>query len=626
MTENERLEALGPAERIVQALTRFTDHLVHNRAGIVVPDPSANIGVRWHRAGWRKQDNGEKHVFRHDLQGKKTIETLVGVLGKDGKVRSDGRVVAEYRKPGIFPEVAAYMYRQVAEVFRVDNEFAARWASWAMRQDKKDLKTILAAFMFAQPRCGDAVKEGNEVLFFDDDYRAIGEAMVLSEDKSMRMSPRRILLLHDVMELDVIRKLNVELGFSKTARRGLRRRYDLSVHKWLQHVENNPPLLNALVKDGQGNTIKGLVQSSRYQPKTQSMYRRLRWSQTQNKDGHREIGLDLKVGKGDSWEGLTEAQVCERIVKERPGWHLLSSKLPSGLTRAIMAAAVEAGSLSDKELLILTPTLEELGLLTVEPVASRFRQAVANAKDQRARNIARNVKSKVAKDLLAEAADVATTKAIEEVTRDLRTYFIVDKSGSMTGAIETAKDCLTKFLGGFPLERTHVSVFNTVGSEVRIQKARSAAVAHAFASHRASGGTMYSEGVRALAKYQPKDEEDVLYIFVGDEDGEDGSRLADVIRKTGHRPTAFAHLCILGNGWGGGRGTTVRSAATHLKIPYFEIEQALFSDPYAVTVLANLIASTPVGETTIRRPQAPPRVTLVEQILQTPLLEKPVWA
>jgi len=47
-TETERLEALGPAEKIVQTLISGVDHMVHNRPGIVVQDRSSNIGVKWY--------------------------------------------------------------------------------------------------------------------------------------------------------------------------------------------------------------------------------------------------------------------------------------------------------------------------------------------------------------------------------------------------------------------------------------------------------------------------------------------------------------------------------------------------------------------------------------------------
>ena len=66
-----------------------------------------------------------------------------------------------------------------------------------------------------------------------------------------------------------------------------------------------------------------------------------------------------------------------------------------GVTRAIMSAAVESGSLSNKDLIILTPTLEELGLLEVKEVKTKWEHALKKAEDDmRATNIARNVKSK----------------------------------------------------------------------------------------------------------------------------------------------------------------------------------------------------------------------------------------
>lgn len=276
--------------------------------------------------------------------------------------------------------------------------------------------------------------------------------------------------------------------------------------------------------------------------------------------------------------------------------------------------------MSAKDLIILTPTIEELGLINVEPVASAWKHACQNAEDQRARNIARNVKSKEAQDQLEEAADVATVKAIAKVTKNLRIYFIIDKSSSMQHAMDSAKQCLKKFVGGFPLDRTHISVFNTMGTELKLKAARSAAVEQLFSKHRAGGGTRYAEGVRALAHHKPAPGEDALFIFVGDEEGESGAYLAEAVRQTGIAPVAFGML------WFGRWGTTVQQGASALGIPYFRIEESLFNDPYAVTqTLTQLIAATPVGQATVARPVVK-RATLVEQILKTPLLQRPVWA
>lgn len=619
--QQKRLEALGPAERVVQTLSTFTDHLFHNRPGLVTAAPASAIGVRWEQVLWRKQEDGSKHVFRPTKVGKKVTETLVGVLGNDGQVRSNGRIVGRYQHPGIFPEVAAYLYRQIAAVYKLDHAFVAHWGSWAFAQDRRDLKTVLAAFLLCQERKGDPVLDGGEVLFRDEDYRAIGEAMLLLQQKGIDFNARQLLQVAQVLTLPQVHAINRELGFSKSERNPLVRRYQHAIRAWLKQRETNPKMLQGLVKAGLKSQVRELAQISRYKPQSAKFYETLRWKQKQTSDGRRVIGLDLRFAVAETWEGLSEAQICEKIVQDKPAWLSLSARLPAsvGVTRAIFAAAVEAGSLSDKELILLTPTIEELGLLNVEPVASRWKAACQRASDQRAANIARNVKSDKVKEELQAAADVATAKAIEKVTKDLRIYVMIDKSGSMEKALAAAKRCLGKFLGGFPLERCHVSVFNTMGSEVVIQQPRAAAVEAAFRGHGAGGGTSYSEGVRALQNKKPLDSEDVLFIFVGDEEGEAGVYLGQAITQSGLRPNALASL-FFGNG-----GRTVADAAAHLKIPYFRIEEALFDDPYSVTqTLTNLIASTPVRQGAPAA-QAPARVTLVEQILKTPLLVPPAW-
>ena len=180
MVDQQRIESLGPAERIVAALTTYTDHMMHGRPGIVTPVPG-HIGVKWEPATW-KLEGDQKVVSRLTKVGKKTVPVRVGVLQPDLKVAEGGREVAEFRNPGLFPEVVAWMYGQVAEVYKLDNEFAARWASWAYAREHRDLKVILAAFLLVQARKGDPVLDEGKVSFHDDDYRDVGEAMLLLHD------------------------------------------------------------------------------------------------------------------------------------------------------------------------------------------------------------------------------------------------------------------------------------------------------------------------------------------------------------------------------------------------------------------------------------------------------------
>ena len=77
---------------------------------------------------------------------------------------------------------------------------------------------------------------------------------------------------------------------------------------------------------------------------------------------------------------------------------------------------------------------------------------------------------------------------------------------------------IAKFVQGFPTEQLHVAVFNTQGRVVQIKHASAAGVENAFKGINADGGTDYGSGVRALQGFKPKADEDVLFIFVGDEE------------------------------------------------------------------------------------------------------------
>ena len=627
----DRLETLGPAERIIQTLTKMTDHMVHNRPGLV-SQVAGEIGARWEPCTWR-QEGDDKVVSVLSMDGKKQVETRAGVLQDDGKVVEQGIVMGEYRKPSdrnkLFPEITVYLYRQVAEVFKMDNEFAAHWASYAFSQENRDLKVVMAAFMLVQNRSGEPVVEDGEVLFLDDDFRSVGEAMFLVKGKGHRsMEPKLLLRVGDVLRLEGVAQINREMGFGRSARNAAMGRYDKAVTKWLRYREQNPKMLAGLVKGGMSNTVKALARRVHYKPLTDAFFEALAWDQKANE--HRQMAIGKTFEGIKNFEGQDEAVICQRIVDEKIGYKRVISLIPKGkeMTAAIMAACIEAGSLSDKDLIILTPTLEALGLLKVEPFATRHKAACLKADDQRAANIARNVKSKEAREGLETAADVATVKAFAKVTKGLRVYCMVDKSASMEGALEKAQDYLSKFLGGFPLDKLHVSVFNTQGSEITIRAPKRAAVAHAFKGHGAGGGTRYAAGVAALQHHRPDADEDVLFLFVGDQAGETGLRLSEYIQRCGLNPLAFGYLrCVSPNGrWK--EGNTVQMAARHMAIPCFDIDVGMFAgnDPYAITrILRDMIAATPAHKAGDRTAAAH-RVTLAEQILKTPLLQRPNWA
>jgi len=642
--------ALGPAELILQTVLSYSDHCVHNRAGIVVPDASSVVGVKWLPVT-HVVEEGEKVVYELRKVGKKSEKFKLGKLKDDGRVKDGNRVIGRYQPAGLYPEVAVWMYRQVAEVWKLDNEFSAKWASYAFTQEHRDLKTILAAFLLVQARKGDPVLDGGKVAFFDEDYRDVGEAMLLlgrkdglggakpaqaapkakgrgkkapkaakKEDGNRDFNPKLLLRVHDILCLPGVAEINRELGFGKSARHPFLGRWSKAVGKWLLYREENPKMLDGLIKAGFRRTVMDLARRVGYKPSTPRFFEVLRWKQTQADDGRRTLAIGQAVAAAESWEGFTEEQICEVIVKTRPNQKRIVGLLPKGqgLTRAIVAAAIEAGSFSDKDLIIATPTLEDLGLLGVPGIKERWELAIKGAEDMRAANIATRVRSKATQEKLVEAADNAVKKAVEEVTKGLRVYFIVDISGSMENAIAQAKVYLAKFLQGFPADQLHVAVFNTSGREVEIKHHSAAGVENAFRGIHAGGGTDYGSGVRVLQGHKPKADEDSILIFVGDEEA---PSFETAVRASGLNPIAFGFLKVRSSpGY-----SAVTTTAAQLGIPCFMIDERIFSDPYAIPrTIRALVAATPVGKTATVT--AVPRVTLVDTILATKLLQKPAWA
>ena len=570
----------GPAERLLDVVLNSSAHLWHNRPGV-------DAGGVWKPA-------------------------------PKGKKRPEGARVA----PGLFVPAAVALYGKLLDIYLLNVDLMAHFASYALSKTEwRDLKVACAALMLVQKRYGAPVTdERGEVAFHDDDLRAIGEAMVLHyEKKSTRMlTPKAVLRIAELLETPAIVELNRVAGFgdpsAKSAPMG---RWARAAEKWLRVRERNPAMLNGLVKAGYKETIKKLARKIGYKPDSQAFFEILGWKQKQASGGHRSVGLaDLKLEKSKRFDDLSEAEICETIVDQKLTFKEVVGRLPkrSGLTPAVMVALLP--SLSDRDLRILTPTIEELGLLSDPEIQQRWEKAISTATDQRALHIAKNVRDKSVRDKLEEAADVAVQKAVREASAadDVHVMFLIDRSGSMSGAIEQSKEALSRILAGFPAERVHIASFDTMGTVHRPRAATRTAVQHMLSGINAGGGTMHGAAVRALytAGVRIPLEARLLVVVVGDEAGESGSSLAATFTACGYKPAALALLINVATG----RGTTVRDAARELGVGLSEITIEQFEDPYQVPRVLTTLLEAP------SLPRAPTS-GWVEKVMATPLLAPP---
>ncbi len=570
----------GPAEKLLELVLGGSAHLWHNRPGL-------DVNGVWHPA-----------------------------QGASADLVRRGRPVA----PGLFVPSAVKLYSQLLDIYRLNTDLMAHFASYALTQtDWRDLKVATCALMLVQKHSGQPVREDDgSIAFHDDDFRVIGEAMVLHyERKSTRMlTPKAVLRVAELLEAPEIARLNREAGFGDPAsRKAPLGRWKTVATKWLRVRERNLTMLQGLVKAGFKQTLMRLARKAGYKPTTQAFFELLGWKQKQARAGHRTVGLvGLQLVKSERFDGLSEAEICEWIASERLGFKEVVGRLPKdvGLTPAIMAALLP--SLSDRDLRMLTPTLEELGLLTDTAIRARWEKAVAAATDQRALHIVKNVRNQELKAKLEEASDNAAKAAVAEVTAetDVRVMFLIDKSGSMEGAIEQSKEALTRILAGFPADKLHIATFDTMGTVLTPKASSRAAVQHMLQGIKASGGTAHASGVYALNRVGVRlpTEAKLIVIVVGDEAGEAGDQFARAFRECGYTVAAMALLVSVAST----RGTTVRTCARQMQVPFSEVSVDQFQDPYQVprVLKALLDAPTAAGAS---------QSGWVERVMRTPLLK-----
>jgi len=585
MTTQTRLpeSQLGPAEKLLDLVLSSSAHLWHNRPGL-------DVGGVWYP---RKDQKRNRALAR-------------------------GTPVAS----GLFVPAATSLYSRLLEIYQLNVDLMAHFASYALKETEwRDLKVACAALMLVQQRSGQPVHDDDgTVAFYDDDYRRIGEAMLLHyEQKSTRMmTPKAVLRVAELLETSDVAELNRLAGFSDpAAKKPALGRWKGAATRWLRVREANRPMLEGLVAAGYKETIKKIARKAGYKPESAAFYQILGWKQKQAPGGHRSVGLDgLVLEKRERFDGISEVEICEAIESQKLKYKEVIGRLPPdvGLTPAIMVALLP--SLSDRDLRILTPTLENLGLLAAPEVRDRWEAAVQSATDQRALNIAKNVRDAALKEKLEEAADHAAKHAVEAATRevDVRVMFLIDKSGSMQGAIEQSKEALSRILAGFPPEKLHIASFDTMGT-VLVPKAPSrVAVQHMLSSIRAEGGTLHSSAVHALrrAGVNVPASAKLVVIVVGDEAGEAGVNFAESFRRAGYDPAAMALLVNVSVS----RGTTVREAARSLGLPFSEVSIDQFDDPYQVPRVLQALLDAPRAAPT-------KQFGWVERVMSTPLLELP---
>jgi len=170
----------GPAERLLDVVLGSSAHLWHNRPGI-------DDGGVWKAAARRPRANGAA------------------------------------QKPGLFVPAAVDLYGKLLAIYKLNGDLMAHFASYSVLETEwRDLKVACAALMLVQSFAGQPVHgDAGAVDFHEDDYRAVGQGMLLYyQQKSTRMlTPKGVLRVAQLLETEEIAALNRRAGFSDAAGR-----------------------------------------------------------------------------------------------------------------------------------------------------------------------------------------------------------------------------------------------------------------------------------------------------------------------------------------------------------------------------------------------------------------------
>src|SRR4030095_5962907 len=188
-------ESLGPAEKLLQLIINFPDHLWHNRPGVM-------RNGKW------------KAATRKEIQEHKTSGRVHGGEWRDAGPNS----TAIEQVYGPLADIRQGS-NPLAAICQANNDLAPRRASYVMKEtDWRDMKVVCAAFMLVQSRAGEPITEEQNgkkvVLFQDDDYRAIGEAMVklYQRGSNRMMNPKLIQRVGEVLNLPGVVTMNRTLN------------------------------------------------------------------------------------------------------------------------------------------------------------------------------------------------------------------------------------------------------------------------------------------------------------------------------------------------------------------------------------------------------------------------------
>lgn len=319
-----------------------------------------------------------------------------------------------YSKNKLQEDKALPIIQELIRLGQVDPYFLAHLTSYVIKNSKaKDLKVATAFASSLSSANGLPFSPGSE--FKKPELRHIGSAALHSLD------PKNVLRVLDFARLkfSVPNYYNEASHFSRALR--------LAFKKYLWYRENNPYLVEGIVRAGMKEMYKELYRRLRLSP-SDEIAQILRWGQT---------GKDLKIRKSQfDFSNLTDLEVAEKIRKEKLPILPVLGALKEKMTPVVAVAILEQAQ--GNQAVILRKTFEDLGLLNDSEVLELYKNKISEAKTalDRVETLTKTASEGIANMM----KEVRSQKRKEQVGNIGKIFLHLDDSGSMQGVRDFAID------------------------------------------------------------------------------------------------------------------------------------------------------------------------------------------
>lgn len=291
------------------------------------------------------------------------------------------------------------------------------------------------------------------------------------------------------------------------------------IEKFLHYVELNEDLFDAIALKS-ANDLKGLYATLRIAPSERAQG--ILFNNVRPKDS--KLGVFEEIAKADN-----PTEVAKLIIKNKVPY-TVAVGLVDQITPTILVALIN--SMSPQEVINNYASLEERGAMnnddTKTLIMGKLEKAkksknVSALKSKQAQKTGR-VKNEESQQILNDIADAQIKKkgAIK-----IPTAVFIDKSGSMTKAIEVGKN-VSALISGATEAPIYVITFDTMAREIKAKGNGMTAWEEAFKPIRSSGGTSIGSALDYLIRKKYYVEQ----IIVVTDEGENNHPLfIDVLPK-----------------------------------------------------------------------------------------------